>query len=142
MQENKKQKNKKIRLVVDVNTWISALLTLKFRVRVEVVFGSEYCLLVSRELFSELNDTIRKPRLAKRINQKNYEELVAKLWSYAELVDVQSVVGICRDPEDDYLLALAKDGNADYLITGDTDLLVMERFEKTKIVTLSEFEAS
>jgi predicted nucleic acid-binding protein len=35
---------------------------------------------------------------------------------------------------------LAKDGNADYLITGDVDLLVMKEFEQTKIVTLSEFE--
>jgi predicted nucleic acid-binding protein len=36
---------------------------------------------------------------------------------------------------------LAKDGNANYLITGDNDLLVLKKFEKTKIVTLSDFEA-
>jgi len=35
---------------------------------------------------------------------------------------------------------LAKDGDADYLITGDNDLLVLKEFGKTKIVTLREFE--
>jgi hypothetical protein len=58
----------------------------------------------------------------------------------AELVDVHSVVDICRDPKDNFLLALAKDGNADYLITGDKDLRVLKEFEKTKIVSLDEFE--
>jgi len=37
---------------------------------------------------------------------------------------------------------LAKDGNADYLITGDDDLLVLKEFEKTKIVSLSGFETA
>jgi putative PIN family toxin of toxin-antitoxin system len=60
----------------------------------------------------------------------------------AELVDVHSVVEVCRDPKDNFLLALVKDGNADYLITGDDDLLVLETFEKTKIVTLTDFEAA
>ena len=65
--------------------------------------------------------------------------LVSLLRRRAELVDVRSVVEACRDPKDNYLLALAKDGSADYLITGDLDLLTMEQFEKTKIVKLSEF---
>jgi len=43
--------------------------------------------------------------------------------------------------KDNFLLALARDGNADYLITGDKDLRDMKVFEKTKIVTLNEFES-
>ena len=60
----------------------------------------------------------------------------------AELVDVSSVVDACRDPKDNFLLALAKDGNADYLITGDNDLRTMREFENTKIVSLSDCEAA
>jgi predicted nucleic acid-binding protein len=62
------------------------------------------------------------------------------LRSSAELIDVRSVVDVCRDPKDNFLLALAKDGNADYLITGDGDLLSMQQFEQTNIVELSTFE--
>jgi len=49
---------------------------------------------------------------------------------------------IIWDPKDNFLLALAKDGNADYLITGDNNLLSLKEFGKTKIVTLSEFETA
>ena len=133
-------KNSKKRLVIDVNVWVSTLLSPKFRVRVDIVFGAKYRLIVSEELFEELDDAIRKPYLEKRINQIDYTMLVSKLRSVAEIVDVHSTVEICRDPKDNFLLALAKDGNADYLITGDADLLVMKEFEQTKIVMLSDFE--
>ena len=45
----------------------------------------------------------------------------------------------CRDIKDNYLLALSKDSNADYLITGDKDLLDLNKFENTEIVTLPQF---
>ena len=132
-----KQKN---RLVVDANIWIRALLKPKFRIRVEVVFGSEYRLFVCEWLFRELDKAIRKPYLEKRIGLANYESLVEQLRTDAELVDVKSIIDVCRDPKDNFLLALVKDGNADYLITGDGDLLVLEKFGNTKIMTLREFK--
>lgn len=46
---------------------------------------------------------------------------------------------MCRDPEDDYLLAYALVGKADYLVTGDRDLLVLGSVGKTKIVTAQQF---
>jgi predicted nucleic acid-binding protein len=54
-------------------------------------------------------------------------------------VNVRSVVDVCRDPDDNYLLALAKDGGADYLLTGDADLLTLKEFGKTKIMQLTDF---
>jgi predicted nucleic acid-binding protein len=38
------------------------------------------------------------------------------------------------------LLSLAKDSQADYLITGDNDLLTLKIFEKTQILTMAEFQ--
>ncbi|MCL2004868.1 MAG: putative toxin-antitoxin system toxin component, PIN family [Planctomycetaceae bacterium] len=136
------QTNKKIRLVVDTNAWVSSMLSPGFRVRLKMVFNSKYRLLVSEALFEDLANAVRKPYLARQINPENYARLVALLKRSAELVDVRSVVDACRDPKDNFLLALAKDGHADYLITGDLDLLTMQRFEKTKIVKLSEFAES
>ena len=136
-----KSKNKKMRLVVDANAWISSLITPGFRTRLEVVFDEAYHLLTCERLFRELDRTVRRPKFANTINPTFYEQFVARLRTLAELVEVHSVVNVCRDSEDNYLLALAKDGNADYLITGDKDLRVMEKFGKTEIVTLSEFEA-
>ena len=135
------QKNKQLQIIVDANVWISALLGPDFRARVEVILDMRYRLLFSKMLFRDLDKAIRKPYLATRIIRADYEELIAKLRTVAEFVDVHSIVEICRDPKDNFILALAKDGNADYLITGDDDLLVLETFGKTKIVKLTEFEA-
>jgi uncharacterized protein len=49
------------------------------------------------------------------------------------------VVKASRDENDNYLLSLAKDIKADYLVTGDKDLLVLEKFNRTRIVTFSQF---
>ena len=134
-----KNKDKRIRLVVDANAWVSSLLSSRFRERLDIVFDSRCRLLVSEALFEDLANAMRKPYLVKKIDPAHYSKLVSQLLSDAELVDVCSVVEACRDPKDNFLLALAKDGDADYLITGDIDLLTMEQFEKTKIVKLSEF---
>ena len=136
-----KNKNKKWRLVVDTNAWISSLLSPRFRDRLEVVFDTKYHLMVSERSFRELEQAVRKPHLSRRIVWADYMELVSQLRTDAELIDVRSVVEACRDPKDNFLLALAKDGNADYLITGDGDLLSMEKFENTQIVKISEFIA-
>jgi len=134
-----KNKNKKWRLVVDANAWISSLLSPSFHDRLEIVFDSKYHLLVSERLFRELDKAILKPYLAKKITPERYAKLVSKLKRSTELVDVHSIVDVCRDPKDNFLLALAADGVADYLITGDADLLVIKQFGKTKIVSLREF---
>ena len=135
-----KNKNEKVRLIVDANIWISSLMSSEFYERIKIVFDSKYSLMVSERLFRELNRASLKPKVAKRIIREDYEAIVSLLRRRAELIDVHSEVVSCRDPKDDYLLALAKDGNADFLITGDKDLLVMETFGKTKIVSLADFE--
>ena len=101
------KKSKKLRIVVDANCWISSLLSLDFRNRIHTFFGSEYQLIVSEKLIGELENAIRKPYLEKRIDRIGYVELASKLRDVAELIDVHSIVEVCRDPKDNYLLALA-----------------------------------
>jgi putative PIN family toxin of toxin-antitoxin system len=52
----------------------------------------------------------------------------------------QSVQGICRDPDDDAILACALGAAADYLVTGDEDLLELKTFKGIRIVTPRDFE--
>lgn len=58
---------------------------------------------------------------------------------FIDLIKVRSSVTVCRDPNDNFLLALAKDGKADYLLTGDKDLLDIVKFGKTKIISITTF---
>jgi uncharacterized protein len=58
-----------------------------------------------------------------------------------EIVDTgEEVKGVCRDKDDDNILSCAKVSEADYLVTGDADLLVLKRSGKTKIITPRDFE--
>jgi predicted nucleic acid-binding protein len=52
----------------------------------------------------------------------------------------QSVQSICRDPDDDLILACALEARADYLVTGDADLLDVKIFKGIQIVTPRNFE--
>lgn len=56
------------------------------------------------------------------------------------LGQTNSVTPICRDSDDDLILACAKDAAADYIVTGDEDLLVLKNYEWIRIVSPREFE--
>jgi putative PIN family toxin of toxin-antitoxin system len=58
---------------------------------------------------------------------------------FVDLVDVKIKVNACRDPKDNFLLSLSKDGKANFLITGDKDLLELKSFGTTKIITFTKF---
>ena len=56
-----------------------------------------------------------------------------------EFVTITEAVQACRDPSDDKILELAVNGRADYIITGDDDLLVMNPFRGIPIIRPAEF---
>ena len=50
---------------------------------------------------------------------------------------VTTTIRRCRDPKDDKFLELAVDAKADWIITGDKDLLELSPFQSTSILTPS-----
>ncbi|MGB3524634.1 MAG: putative toxin-antitoxin system toxin component, PIN family [Flavobacteriales bacterium] len=98
-----------------------------------------HVLIYSPEQLTEFMQVITRPKLKGRILGKHMEELISSLAVNGEVVTVRSVVELCRDPDDDHFLALCKDGKADFLITGDKDLLVLKTFMKTRIIDPAEF---
>ena len=51
-----------------------------------------------------------------------------------------SMASVCRDPDDNVILDCARDAVADYIVTGDEDLLVLKNYEGISILSPSEFE--
>ncbi|MCB0109573.1 MAG: putative toxin-antitoxin system toxin component, PIN family, partial [Caldilineaceae bacterium] len=64
---------------------------------------------------------------------------LANFLQLAVSVEVTQQISACRDPKDDKFLELAVNGNADCIVTGDKDLLVLHPFEGVAILTLTEF---
>lgn len=98
-------------------------------------------LLFSEELLAKFIEVTSRPKLKKYFHPGEVSALLNVFDTYGEFVDVTRELKICRDPKDDFLLSLAADGRADFLVTGDKDLLVLERVEKTQIITFSSFVA-
>ena len=56
-----------------------------------------------------------------------------------EIIEPRTQVELSRDPDDDKFLGCAKDARALYIVSGDKDLLTLERFENIEIITAREF---
>ena len=132
-------KSKPLQLIIDTNLWISFIISNKQQLLDPLLFSGKARLLFSTELITELESTITKPKLKKYFRTNALEEMLLAFEPFIDLINVQSIVTICRDTKDNFLLALAKDGKADYLLTGDNDLLDIKKFDKTKIITINNF---
>ena len=55
--------------------------------------------------------------------------------------EIGNLVNLSRDMNDNYLLSMALESHADYLVTGDLDLLVLEKIGDTKIVSMLDFRS-
>jgi len=130
---------KKIRIILDTNIWISFLITKSMKGIDRLIFNDKAVLLFSDESMTEFIDVTSREKLKPYFTKDDIASLIDLIEEYGEIVEVQSKVDICRDKEDNFLLSLAKDGKADYLITGDKDLLVLENFGKTEMIKLTDF---
>jgi len=133
------QKSKPLKLIVDTNLWVSFVISNKLNLLDSFLFAGNARLLFSKELITEIQETITKSRLKRYFGTNALEQMFSAFEPYIDFIEVESIVTICRDPNDNFLLALAKDGKADYLITGDKDLLELKKFGKTKIKTIVGF---
>jgi putative PIN family toxin of toxin-antitoxin system len=132
-------KSNPLKLIIDTNLWISFIISNKQRLIDPLLFTGEARLLFSTELIAEIQQTITKPKLKKYFGTNALEVMFSTFEPFIDLVEVKSIITICRDTKDNFLLALAKDGKADYLLTGDKDLLELKKFGRTKIKTITSF---
>lgn len=130
---------KKNRIIFDTNILISFLISKSLGNIDKLFLNGKIVLLFSHELMTEFINVTSREKLKPFFKEEDIVSLMDLIEVYGEMVNVKSNVQICRDMKDNFLLALAKDGKADYLVSGDKDLLVLESFEKTKIVSLTSF---
>lgn len=131
--------NKVSRIIIDTNLWISFLITKDFTALDEIIFSKAAVIIFSQELLDEFLEVARRPKFRSFFSFADIEDILKTINKYADFVAVQTKIEVCRDKKDNFLLSLSKDGNADFLITGDKDLLILRKFRKTAIITISNF---
>jgi uncharacterized protein len=95
--------------------------------------------LLSLELLEELSDVLGREKFNRFVTSEERDEFLETFVERATLVEVIEKVQECRDPKDDKTLELALNGQAEYIVSGDKDLLVLNPFRGVKIFTAEEF---
>ncbi len=98
-------------------------------------------LLVSEATMTELDEVLRRPKFDRYLPFALRQEFLAALVRVADVVAINLAVSGCRDPRDDMFLSLAVNGRADFIVSGDQDLLVLHPFQAIAIVTPAGFLA-
>lgn len=130
----------RIRVILDTNLWISYLISKSLKRIDQLLYADKVLFLFSEESLSEFIEVAYRSKFRKYFSEEKIIKLLTIFDYYGEVVEVTSDVTECRDKKDNFLLSLSKDGQADYLVTGDDDLLDIKLFGSTRIMTYRQFE--
>lgn len=135
-----------MRVLLDTNILLSYLLNPRgdppIATVLRAVLEGELTLLLPEQLVAEFTDKVAtKPYLAARISPAQAAAFIADLAVVGEVVPTlpEPFPEITRDPKDDYLLACAMVGQADYLVSGDNDLLALGPVAGLTILSPADF---
>lgn len=132
--------NSKIRYVFDTNVIVSSLLFEHSKPEQAFNYALNHGeVLLSSELLEELSDVLGRKKFDRFLTSEERDEFLETFIERAILIDIIEQVQECRDPKDDKILELALNGQAQYIVSGDKDLLVLNPFRGVKIVTAEEF---
>lgn len=126
-----------MRVVLDTNIFISAFVFSGFCRRLVDRCIGHHRIVLSDVILDEFSSTL--------IGKFDYDQVevrtaIDSVMPSSEIVEPATFDRqICRDPDDDAILGTAIAGNVDCIVTGDSDLLVLERFQGVDIISPSEF---
>jgi len=97
-------------------------------------------LFITDEIVDEIEHALKKPKLGLTAEEvKGWITEIEKLGEKIVISPKYRVTGICRDPDDNKYLECALAANADYIISGDRDLLDLKEYHKVKIVNARDY---
>lgn len=128
-----------LKVIIDTNLWISFLIGKQLSSLRSLLVNGDIQPVFSQQSLDELIEVTQRPKLRRYFPKDKADELLLFLRAVSLMVESRSEVFACRAPKDNFLLAIAKDSQADFLITGDQDLLVLSTFDTTRIMTYRDF---
>lgn len=132
-----------MRVILDTNTLISAIFWDKLPdVAYSAAFDGKYILIATADLLAEFERVLIRPKFAAALTALNRTaaDILDEHRQLAELVSPAQIPNdAVRDSKDIPILACAVGGKADYIVTGDKDLLVLGVYGSIRIVTVGQF---
>lgn len=134
-----KEEKTGIKIVLDTNVLISALLFKgELSKVVELWKKGRIVPLFSRETYREFKAVLGYPKFS--LTGQEIKMLVEEeVLPYFEIIDItKKASGICRDPDDDKFIACAVSASANFIVSGDKDLLDLKKYKSVRIINASE----
>lgn len=138
--KNSIQNHLENRLVVDTNVLISFLIGKRLRKLKHRLTDSTIKLILTDQLINEIRVVTSRPKFRKYFNKQDVDDFIDLISIIGLTFEIQDIPDVCRDSKDNFLLSLCSLGTADYLVTGDKDLLELQEYHGTKIISPSELE--
>ena len=128
------------RLIIDTNVIVSSLLFDRSVPRQAVNKALDHGkILISQPIVLELTKVLSRKKLNRYLLEEERIKFLADFLKDTEVIEITQNFDLCRDKKDNKFIDLAVCGNADYLITGDDDLLTLKSFHPTSIITPRQF---
>jgi putative PIN family toxin of toxin-antitoxin system len=131
---------KNIKVIIDTNVWISFLIGKRLSFIKNYISNGQITIVTTEQLLKEIKEVTSRKRLKKYFPKESVIELLELLETIAEKVEIVPTHFINSDPKDNFLLDLIDFSQADYLVTGDKDLLIHNPFKSATILTPANFE--
>jgi putative PIN family toxin of toxin-antitoxin system len=132
--------NKSYKVIVDTNIWISFLIGKSLKGLQNHIDSHFIQIVTCEEQLQELSEVFKKPKIKKYFSHEQISDFFDLLDFSTEKITISSITNICRDAKDNYLISLAIDSNADFLLTGDLDLLILNKVHTTLILNYTDFD--
>lgn len=130
-----------MRVVVDTNVIVSGLLRSigPPGITLRAGEGAAFTWITSPELLAELEHVLGRPHITHLVGEERITRFLTAVAEVATVVEPTDRIDISSDPDDNRVLEAAVAGNADYIVTGDRDLLELGSHARIQIVTPAAF---
>jgi uncharacterized protein len=135
-----KKASKSYKIIIDSNIWISFLIGKSLQGLQNHIDSQNLKIITCNEQLMELSEVFKKPKLKKYFTKEQISEFFELLGESSHCIKILTKTDICRDPKDNYLISLALDSNANFLITGDKDLLDLNKIGETIVLKYVDFD--
>lgn len=140
MEKSAKNDMRGVRAVLDTNIFISMLIGGHVSgLLYDAFISGGFKIIFSHPLLAELLETLKKERLKRLFHSEDIATLLELIRRDVFLILPRHRIQACRDPKDNIVLECAVEGGADFIVTGDKDLLSLNPYRGISIVTPRKF---